>query len=133
MKKRTTGKYIPFEKPLIWQKKIVYKSRNDKPIWLLVKNFINYRAKTGEKFTRAEMFKYIYPDPKVHNYMVSHNNTVDNYRLLLNKVTILKNTDKRGIYIKLRNIPNRLSTTRLRKIAEDKSWTSWFVPFDEKI
>ncbi len=131
MKKRITGKYIPGK--YIWHEKVVYRTRNNKSVWDLVKNFINYRANAGEKFTRKDMLKYIYHDPNVCQYMRTHNNTADNYRLLLTKVNIVKTTDARGIYTKLRNVPNRLTTTRLRKIAADKSWKSWFVPFDEKI
>ena len=133
MNKRTHGQYIPFEKPLIWDKKIVIETRKKKPIWNLMKCFINYRANIGEKFTREAMLKYIYPDPNVCYYMRKNGNTVDSYRLLLSKVEIVKNTDELGVYIKLRDIPNRLTTTRLKKIAGDKSWKSWFIPVDERM
>jgi len=135
MNKRTHGKYIPFETLIVprKRKRVIIESRNNKPIWDLMKEFINKHARIREKFTRRNMLTYIYPDPNVCDYMRSHNNTADNYRLLLNKVEIVKNTDKLGVYIKLRDVPNKLTTTRLRKIAADKSWKSWFIPFEEKI
>jgi ATP adenylyltransferase/5',5'''-P-1,P-4-tetraphosphate phosphorylase II len=125
--------YIPFETLIKPRKRVVVESRNKRPIWDLVKGFINYRVEIGEKFTRKDMLEYIYPNPDVFYYMRSHNNTADNYRLLLNKVEVVKTTDTLGVYIKLRDVPNRLTTTRLRKIAADKSWKSWFVPFDERL
>lgn len=133
MNKRTHGQYIPFETPYTRQKRVIIETRDKKPIWILIKNFINYRVKVGEEFTRSNMLKYIYPDPDVRWYMRKKNNAADSYRLLLNKVEIVKKTDNLGVYIKLRDIPNRLTLTRLRKIAADKSWKSWFVPFDERL
>ncbi len=134
MNRRTHGSYIPFDSIITRrQKKVIIKTRKEKPIWDLMKYFINYRAEIGEKFTRKDMLEYIYPDPNVCYYMRRNGNTLDSYRCLLAKVKIIKNTDDLGIYTKLRDIPNRLTTTRLKKIAEDRSWKSWFVPFDEKI
>lgn len=133
MNKRTHGQYIPFEKPLIWDKKIVIKTRNNKSVWVLMREFINKRVMIGENFTRRNMITYIYPDPNVCHYMRSNNNTPDSYRLLLNKVGIVKNTDKLGVYIKLRDIPDKLTTTKLQEIATDKSWKSWFIPVDERL
>ena len=133
MNKRTYGSYIPFETLIKPRKRVIIESRNKRPIWDLVKGFINYRVKIGEKFTRKDMLEYVYPNPDVCHYMRSHNNTADNYRLLFSKVKVVKNTDTLGVYIKLRDVPNKLTTTRLRKIAADKSWKSWFVPFDERL
>jgi len=133
MNKRTHGQYVPFDKPIMWEKKITIKTRNNKSVWILMKEFINKHARIGENFTRRNMLTYIYPDPNVCHYMRSNNNTPDSYRLLLNKVEIVKNTDQLGVYVKLRHIPGDLTITRLQKIAADKSWKSWFIPLDEKI
>jgi hypothetical protein len=133
MNERMHGSYIPFRDVITKQKRIIIKSRRNKPIWVLMKEFINNRTNIGEKFTRKDMLKYIYPDPNICHYMQSHPNTPDSYRLLLTKVEIVKNTDRLGVYIKLRDIPNRLTTTRLKKITADKSWKSWFIPVDERL
>ncbi len=133
MNKRTHGQYIPHEEALKWQKRVIIKTRTNKSVWYLVKRFINKRVEIEEKFTRKDMLTYIYPDPDVYHYMRSNNNTPDSYRHLLTQVKIVKTTDKPGVYIKLRDIPDKLTTPKLQEIAHDKSWKSWFIPLDERL
>ena len=95
-----------------------------------MKEFINTRIKVEEKFTRKNMFNYVYSESfnvwsKVH--------TLDNYRACLMKVEILDVTDKKGIYIKLQNIPEDLKLNKLKQIAYDHTWRKWFIPMKDKL
>jgi len=107
-------------------------SKDNKPLWELMKEYINDHIKIGNKFTRKDMLNYMYPNIG-RDDMCYITNTPDTYRWLLVKVKILKVANKPGIYIKLQNIPDKLTTTELKKIASDKSWREWFIPLDEKI
>lgn len=112
----TDGKYVRKE----------IKKRSNKSMWILLKDFINSEVENNQAFTRLEMLEYIYP--KFGEYLLAYDNSVDIYRsLLMNKnIKILEPTTKRGVYIKRRNIPDKLTTTQLTKIAHDGSWKSWF-------
>ena len=106
-------------------------TRNRKPIWYLMKNYINKHIKIGNEVTRKNLLKYIYP--KCGNIIWNGETSVDSYRWLLVKVEFLKVTNKQGTFLKLRNIPSELTLTKIRKVASDKSWREWFIPLDEKI
>ena len=109
----------------------VTSTRNHKSIWGLMKNYINKQVKIGNTLTRKNLLNYIYPN--CANIIGYSESSVDAYRWLLVKVKILKVTNKRGTFLKLRNVPNKLTLTKLRKVAADKSWREWFIPLDEKI
>ncbi len=120
------AKYVVSQSPL-WK---TIKSRYNKSLWELMKNYIN-NIKIGNKFTRKDMLTYIYPS--INDDDIRHiENTPDQYRSLLTNVEILKATDKPGIYIKLQNIPDNLTTSKLKKIVGDKSWRKWFIPIEER-
>ena len=107
-------------------------SKDNKPLWELMKEYINDHIKIGNKFTRKDMLNYIYPNIGSDD-MCYIKNTPDNYRCLLTNVEILKATNEPGIYIKLQNIPDNLTTSKLKKIVADKSWRKWFIPINERI
>jgi len=132
MLERKNRKYISVKTNDRYIKK-EYKIRENKNIWLLMKEFINIHVQTGELFTRATMLEYIYPD--IANSIKNIINTADTYRCLLcnENIPILEATKKLGTYKKLQDIPMNLTTTKLKEIVTEKSWKSWFVPFENKL
>lgn len=108
------------------------RTRNGESIWDNLKKFINDHIDSQKKFTRKDMFNYVYPEI-AENFHWGKVYTLDTYRAYLSKVKILDFSEKSGIYIKLRDIPDDLKLNKLKQIANDKSWKSWFIPLDEKL
>ena len=132
MKSRKTNQYISVKTDWGYER-VKYRTRDDRPIWELMKEFINERVQTGKLFKRKNMLEYMYPG--LGHEMCSLENTADHYRCLLgnDNVRILQATDTLGVYKKLRDIPDGFTTTRLKEIARDKSWRQWFIPIEEKV
>jgi len=96
---------------------------DNKPIWELLKNYIN-NMPTGNIFTRQEMLHVIYKRP-----WKLRENVADKYRCQLDHVEILK-TIKPGKYEKLKDIPDQLTTSKLKEVGNKNSWKSWFMSVD---
>jgi len=95
----------------------------DKTLWETTKEFIN-RLRVDEKFKRKELLKYIY---KIN--MSSFENTVDHYRLWLTHIKVIDHISC-GLYVKRKQIPKSLTTTKLKKLAYNQNWESWFTPHE---
>lgn len=95
--------------------------RPDKSIWSATKDFIN-DLKIKEKFKRKEIHKDIY-----RNKMLGIVNSLDNYLALLLRIGILEKAENNQ-FIKLYNIPEKLTTSQLQKLSNKNNWESWFTP-----
>ncbi len=130
MKKRPTGQYISIYRDGIYHKSKLQK-RDDRSMWEIFQEFINEKINVDENFSRREMLEYVYPTlgRSVERYMEL---SPDHYRSWLTKdhIGILKLVET-GLYKKLRNIPKGITTTRLKNIARDRTWRTWFIPFDD--
>ncbi len=131
MKKRPQGQYISIFRDGRYNKSNLQK-RDDRSIWEIFQEFVNEKINVDGNFSRREMLEYVYPTlgMDVERYM---NLSPDHYRSCLTKdhIMILKLVET-GLYKKLQNIPKGLTTTRLIKIARDKTWKRWFIPFDDR-
>jgi len=111
------------------------RTRDDRPIWNLLKEFINKKA-NNTTITRKELHRYVYSDPDIARYMLNNSITVDTYRINLTHIGILQKTHKRGKYTKKRNIPPKLSTTALKNLAStviSGTWKSWFISIPDEL
>ena len=89
--------------------------------WMFISEFINSK-KIGEIITRKEMlekFRQTYSRD-------CQTKTLDGYRNLLTRIGILE-WYKLGKYIKLQDIPKKLTSTKARKLLYDRSWKDWFA------
>ena len=109
------------------------KTRNNKPIWELMKQFINIK-KENQQIRRIEFFKFIYQDDIIVKFMLNCKNSIDTYIGYLKAAKFLT-TVSRGIYIKTHNIklPKKLSVKMIREIAYGDQWKSWFIPLEDHI
>lgn len=123
--KRPHGEYLIVKEGDLYVKKKIEK-RDKRTFWELMKEFINVKIKTGSIFTRSTMISYMYPN--IGKLMQHHTNVVDSYKALLihPNVNIIEKTTIRGQYRKVRDIPNDISITTLKKIYSDNSWMNWF-------
>lgn len=96
---------------------------DDKPIWDLLKEYINDLPKNCI-FTRKQMLNKIY-----NVNMQNHENAADKYRCSLTHINVLERIGN-GKYKKLRGIPITLTTSQLKKILNKNSWESWFMSID---
>lgn len=99
----------------------------DVTIWDILKEFIN-SINVNETFTRPQMLEYL----EKFN-LSTHRHTPDCYRNDLCHCRFIMKTDKRGVYTKLRDIPEWLTISQARKLGYDKSWREWFIPEDKKL
>lgn len=122
--KRPHGEYLIVKESDRYTKQKIEK-RDDRSLWVLIKEYINER-KNGSIITRDGLIKYLYPS--CGKNMRSFTNTIDSYKVLLihENIGVLEKTSIRGQYKKVRDIPDILSLTLLKKIYSDKSWKSWF-------
>jgi len=107
---------VPNSKPI----RVVLRNP-DKSIWDSLKAFINI-LKINKEFTRQQLIKYIY---------ITHmdQSTVDTYNNQLITLGVIKKIS-RGRYIKIKRIPQTLSTKKLRDLTNKKNWRSWFIDTD---
>ncbi len=97
---------------------------NEKSIWELLKEYIN-KFPMGNVISRMDLISSIY-----YKYSsLQRYNTVDSYIYNLRTVGVLE-TIKPGKYKKLRNIPIKLTTSQLSRVAKKNSWESWFMTID---
>lgn len=106
-----------------WNSHVV-KTRHDKPIWLLLKEYIN-SLDIGTQFTRFEAKIKIYSTQSVAKAMISKIGTEDNYMNHLCKIGILKKI-KPGLCEKIQDVPQQLTVTKLKKLAYEQGWELWF-------
>lgn len=99
-------------------------------LWALMKEFINSKE-DGRYITRQELIEYILPERRKASAKQTYS-TIDVYRSHLTNIKVLE-TVRPGYYIKLRDIPEALSSSLLKKISLDKTWKQWFLPLDDKI
>ena len=79
--------------------------------WGLFKDFIN-SLDNGEVFSRQQLFNYI----KHITFATSFGSTYDNYRNVIEKTGFIAKTIKPGIFIKVANIPDKLSFNNIRNV-----------------
>jgi len=72
---------------------------------------------------------FIYRKDLINNKHKSKNNSVDTYRMLMNKIGVLE-TVKPGIYIKKKNIKTTWALSEIREIAYGNTWKSWFYKIE---
>lgn len=99
-------------------------------IWALMKEFVNSKE-DGSFITRAELIEHILPERRKPSAKQTYS-TIDVYRSHLTNIKVLE-TVTLGYYMKLRDIPEDLSSSLLKKISLDKTWKKWFLPLDDKI
>jgi hypothetical protein len=115
------GYLVPAEEPFGYPGQVKLR-RPDKTIWQAMKDYIN-NLKKNEVFKRKDLLNDIY-----RNNMASYETSVDKYRVMLVRINILEHTD-RGLYKKVRQIPEKLNTQQLHEYAYKTSWRSWFTPY----
>jgi hypothetical protein len=120
---------FPTDQMEINAERFKYKSSISLSTWDMLKKYINHKTKIGETFKRRYLLKYIMGE--------AYNNkgkqmTVDIYRCHLTTIGILKRIGQ-GKYMKIRDIPEGLSSSKLKEIAQDSSWKSWFIPQEERL
>lgn len=91
--------------------------------WFLLKKYIN-KLTVDQEFTRQELRNYIYL-PNIHI-----GSTLDTYIHALIIVNVVEKI-KPGLYKCLRGIPDKLTVTKLKKLAYSKSWETWFKTIDK--
>lgn len=96
------------------------------PIWTLFKNYIN-SLPDGCEFNRRSLLNSIYTID-----MKSLQTTVDQYRNFVTHLGFLQ-CKNMGNYIKMCDIPMRLTITKVRKALTTRNWKSWFIPVYEKL
>ena len=107
---------------------LVAKKHGGSSIWSIIREFVN-TININDTFTRKELLFYIYEE----NSVDAHRHTPDCYRNDLCHCCFIEKTDKRGVYKKLRHIPENMTTSQVRTIGYDKTWTEWFVPLETKL
>ncbi len=108
-------------------KVVEVKTHNDTPIWDLLKLFIN-SVKINKTFTRKDLLNSVYNVP-----MYSYQTTVDTYRNNLTNLGFLEIAGT-GIYKKLYNIPEEVTTSHIGKALKDRNtWKGWFIPLCERM
>lgn len=100
------------------------RTHDDKPIWTLLKSYVN-NLKTGEEFNRRDLLACVYVPPLVKTLRGAQT-SVDQYRRWITINGFLSRSGW-GIYKKLKNIPENASIHKLRKHAYDGSWRSWYI------
>lgn len=99
-------------------------------LWSVMKEFINDKEDDSFIF-RKELMKYMLLYRRIPSAQQTFR-TIDVYRIHLINIKVLE-TVKNGVYLKLRNIPEDLSSSLLKKISLDKTWTKWFLTLDDKV
>jgi len=112
-----SGYYIPFDHHI---QKVTLRDPG-KTIWQAMKDFIN-NLEIGETFTRQKIIKHVY---KTH----LDQSTIDTYNNQLKTLGIIEKP-YRGRYIKLKRIPETLTTKKLKELTSKKNWRSWFIDTD---
>lgn len=114
----------PYRKNLVVMENKIHTvtTHEGKPIWTLMKEFIN-KLDNGSTFTVTDMINHIY----THEiYCIG---TPATYKNRLVVIGILECCSD-GIYKKLRDIPDELTTPLLAKLSNQKTWESWFYQLD---
>lgn len=84
-----------------------------KPIWCIIKDFINSKP-LNTIITRKELLDEIY---KIYNPLTISEHTIDSYRNILTRRTeYLKQTEKRGMYIINKHIQSKMSSSDIRQL-----------------
>jgi len=99
-------------------------TKGDKPIWSLLKTYIN-NLKVGEEFNRNDLLSCVYVN-EIVRFMLGCQTTVDQYRRFIIITGFLSHTGY-AKYKKLKNIPENASIHKLKKHAYDRSWKSWYI------
>lgn len=102
------------------------RTHQDRPIWVLVKEYINSLL-INQEFTRTQLLRAVYTT-QANGFSAS----IDCYIGYLKIFGFLSGNGK-GTYKKLYNIPEKLTTTALVRAACDQSWKKWFVPLYERL
>ena len=100
---------------------------NEESLWSKIKRFIN-SYENGQTIKRQEFFSE-FPDCSQSSF--------DIYRLSLTKIKVLAWHNK-GEYIKLYNIPDTLTTTKMHKFEnvlrwKKPDWKDWFMDHQDRL
>lgn len=105
--------------------RVIVKPKNGRPIWDLMKEYIK-SLEDEEVFSRKDLLIHIY---ECGEHIAKYETTADHYRLLLTNIKVIKIIG-RGTYQKLRNVPAKLTTPKLKMLADHSKWESWFIPLE---
>ncbi len=94
---------------------------------VLFKEYVN-KLDINETFTRLELFKSIYVK-EVAIATIRYQSTIDQYRRWVSMGGCLKIIGY-GKYKKLKNIPEYLSISKLRKHVYCNNWKSWYIQIE---
>lgn len=89
--------------------------------WEYVKKKINQRP-VGKHVYRKFLINHIKAKPA----------TIDSYVYTLILIGFLVKV-KPGKYQVIQHIPKKMSLTKARELAYDKTWKKWFIPLEERI
>jgi len=107
------------------------RTRNDRPIWELFKEYIN-SLEAGEEFKRKDLMYAVYID-EAAKAMISRETTVDHYRLYASNVGFVDHVS-RGKYKKMHDFPEEMTSSILKKFAyNDVQWKDWFIPKNQRL
>lgn len=89
--------------------------------WEYIKRKINQRP-VGKHVYRQFLIKHIKAKPA----------TIDSYVYTLILIGFLVKVSP-GKYQVMQHIPKKMSLTKARELAYDKSWKKWFIPLEERL
>lgn len=87
-----------------------------------MKSFVNTK-KSGEEFSRQEMLQHLIEtgDVLVFPTTGAYTESMDNYRRQLTGAGFIEPTDKRGVYCKMKSIPKKTTSTKLRNLYKKET------------
>jgi hypothetical protein len=94
-----------------------------KNLWSTILEYVSDKE-LNDTITRQELLA-LNEKCKIRNSITS----VDTYRMLLARIGVLE-TEKLGIYKKVKNIRKDLSLSLVREMAYKDTWKSWFMQID---
>lgn len=107
---------------------ILIRTHDDKPIWFLLKKYIN-DMKKDTIFDRVDLLNSVYRKEVVIPIR-KYQTTVDQYRRYISMAGCL---DHIGFakYQKIKNIPEHLSVFKLRNHVYSGTYRSWFLKVED--
>lgn len=131
MKKRKSAQWLSVDARNGRYKRVPYKTIDGRPAWTIVKEVI-FNLEIGETISRRALHEKVF-DVTIADSLLKRGSmsSVDSYRAIFTKCTIIKPTDKLGIYEKARHFPEKLTLQRAREYGYCNNYKKWFVPYEE--
>jgi len=127
MYKRTVGVNCE-KKQKIWSRKekrvIEITTLGNNPIWTLLKKYIN-SLEIGRKFRRKNLLRSVY-DMNVSEALNHSQTSIDTYRVYITRLGCIEHV-KRGVYKKIMDVPEQLTSSNAKKLAYEEKWKIWFM------